>query len=673
MKYYLKKCWPTVTAASICMVVAYGLQVCTSLVQIQITQGLLDGDLRAFTIRIILLLLTWLAVVLCLIAETFFQGRAVRRMNNALRRDMAAGLLHKTHQEYHKQESGEYLSQFTNDVNQIEQMAWTPFFTIMGSAAQVVFGIVALASIHWLLLVISLVIALVMIFVPRLFSKRLGTVGTACAASQADSVSKIKDLLAGYDVLRFFGKDERFTSGVDAASDSMEQAKYKLTINKDGIGCGLAYVSAVCQVAVVILLGVLILNDMIPLATFMGTGTICAGVYNGLNQVSKLAVSFSASKPYFDKITIHAGEAQLPDFGLPTLQEGITVKDVSFGYDEKKPILVHMNAEFKKGGKYALTGPSGCGKSTLLKILLGWLPGYQGKVLYDERDVRDYTPEQLQQKMSYIEQNVFLFNTTIRENITLGEHFTDEQMEKALRDSALAGDLANMPKGLDTPVGEEGNALSGGQKQRVAIARALIHNRSILLVDEGTSALDQKNADIVEKSLLSNPDLTLILISHHLSDERKAQFDHRLHRRRRCESHPPIAMPRTIRTEIQKRFSDIDSFRHVNNVSQQMYFDVGKSDFFDRLLGPEILFAPVRIITTATDTSYMGQIRPEDRIAVTTCVERIGTKSLALLQRIVADDGTVRSQSRSVMVAFDFEAQQSVPVPDAWRRALEAE
>lgn len=89
-------------------------------------------------------------------------------------------------------------------------------------------------------------------------------------------------------------------------------------------------------------------------------------------------------------------------------------------------------------------------------------------------------------------------------------------------------------------------------------------------------------------------------------------------------------MPRTIRTEIQKRFSDIDSFRHVNNVSQQMYFDVGKSDFFDRLLGPEILFAPVRIITAATDTSYMGQIRPEDRIAVTTCVERIGTKSLHL-------------------------------------------
>lgn len=179
---------------------------------------------------------------------------------------------------------------------------------------------------------------------------------------------------------------------------------------------------------------------------------------------------------------------------------------------------------FQKGGKYALTGPSGCGKSTILKLLLGWLPEYKGIIRFDGLDVREVTPQQLQSQMSYIEQNVFLFNTTIRDNITLGGQFTDQQLECAIKGSALDGDLKNMPLGLDTPVGEEGSNLSGGQKQRVAIARALIHDRSILLVDEGTSALDQKNADIVEQSLLNNPNLTLILVSHHLTPKRKAQF-----------------------------------------------------------------------------------------------------------------------------------------------------
>ena len=107
----------------------------------------------------------------------------------------------------------------------------------------------------------------------------------------------------------------------------------------------------------------------------------------------------------------------------------------------------------------------------------------------------------------------------------MDEDFTEEQLRKAIHDSALENDLLSMPNGLDTLVGEGGCNISGGQKQRVAIARALIHERSILLVDEGTSALDAQNADLVEKSLLANPNLTLILISHHLSDKRKAQFD----------------------------------------------------------------------------------------------------------------------------------------------------
>ena len=207
------------------------------------------------------------------------------------------------------------------------------------------------------------------------------------------------------------------------------------------------------------------------------------------------------------------------------MNHAITAKNLCLWYGSAQA-LKNINMQILENNITALIGPSGCGKSTLLRLLLGWLPDYGGSIRFDGKNAKEFTTEQLQQQMSYIAQDVFLFNTTIRDNITLGEDFTEEQIQKALQASALAGDMANMPAGLDTNVGEEGSNLSGGQRQRVAIARALIHDRSILLVDEGTSALDQKNAGIVEESLLANPELTLILVSHHLAAERQAQFDY---------------------------------------------------------------------------------------------------------------------------------------------------
>ncbi len=122
----------------------------------------------------------------------------------------------------------------------------------------------------------------------------------------------------------------------------------------------------------------------------------------------------------------------------------------------------------------------------------------------------------------------------------------------------------------------------------------------------------------------------------------------------------------------QKRFSDVDPFQHVNNVSQQMYFDVGKMEYYEQVLGDEVLLGDLRIITVSTSTSYMGQIRLHDRVRVTTTCEKIGNKSLTLFQQLVVD-GQVRSESRSVMVAFDFARQLSMPVPEAWRTRLLAD
>lgn len=130
---------------------------------------------------------------------------------------------------------------------------------------------------------------------------------------------------------------------------------------------------------------------------------------------------------------------------------------------------------------------------------------------------------------------------------------------------------------------------------------------------------------------------------------------------------------RTI-TSIQKRFNDMDCFHHINNVCQQMYFDVGKSEYLAATLQGDAKVDRMRVVTVATNTSYLAQVRFDDDTYVTTECEKIGNKSFTLLQRIYdcreGDSATIKTESRSVMVAFDYEAQEAVPIPDDWREAL---
>ena len=128
-------------------------------------------------------------------------------------------------------------------------------------------------------------------------------------------------------------------------------------------------------------------------------------------------------------------------------------------------------------------------------------------------------------------------------------------------------------------------------------------------------------------------------------------------------------MAKQLITPVQKRFSDVDSFMHVNNIWQQSYFDMGKTDFYTQVLGITGVFDKLRIITASTHTDYLGQVRLVDDIVVVTDVSRIGNKSMTLHQRILSGDRCL-TESSSVMVAFDFELQQTVPLPDQWREAL---
>lgn len=543
MFLYLKKYWKENLFVISLLVILCGLQVGANLLMMQAFQGIIDRDMKQFLRWTLLLVAVWFLIYGLTGAETFFRCRVIRSMNNALRQDIANMLLQKSYRQFHRQTVGEYLSLFTNDITQIENLVWNPFYDCIRQTVTVVLSTAALLLLHWSLLIASLVTTMIMLSAPKLFYKRMEALGNDCAQEQAAAVNSLKELLCGYDVLCFFDRKPRFLKGVEHSSERMEYPRFRLAYVKGYLGAGMGCVNIICQMLHVTLIGFLSVGGIILTGALTGGGNLCGNLSAGLSNITQDILSMSGAKPYFEKLSLQRDAAvdkiemtrnkqrgngedhtnTASEISADILQNGITMEHVTFGYD-KETILNNFCAHFEKGGKYALTGPSGCGKSTLLKLLLGCLPEYSGSIRFGNREIKDCRPEQLWRQISYIEQDVFLFNTTLLDNITLGEEFAEEQILKALRDSALDKDLSAMPDGLNTVVGENGSNLSGGQKQRAAIARALLHDRSVLLVDEGTSALDRENADRIEENLLSKPDLTLILVSHHLSAEQKKRF-----------------------------------------------------------------------------------------------------------------------------------------------------
>ena len=206
-------------------------------------------------------------------------------------------------------------------------------------------------------------------------------------------------------------------------------------------------------------------------------------------------------------------------------QKALELKEVSFAYELGKDILSDRNLVIEPRKKYALLGDSGCGKTTIIKLLTGYSANYRGSITYDNREVRDMNRREFSKLVSVIHQNVYLFDTDIYHNICLGEKFSQEELDLALEKSGVSRFLDSLEEGIHTKTGENGGRLSGGQRQRVALARAIIRKTPLLILDEGTSAVDQKTACAIEKQLLKEEELTLITITHHMQPELEVMYD----------------------------------------------------------------------------------------------------------------------------------------------------
>ena len=339
-----------------------------------------------------------------------------------------------------------------------------------------------------------------------------------------DANQKAIDSLLNYETVKYFGAEEREAKRYDGALKLYENAAlktaYSLAFLNFGqsliITAGLIIVMAMAAIGVQN--GYLTVGDFVMVNAYMiqitmplnFLGTVYREIRQGLVDMSEMFDLLEQPAELVD--SQHASELNLKG-------GHISIKNVTFGYDEKRPILQDVSLEINPGETVAIVGPSGSGKSTLGRLLFRFYDVQKGAIKIDGQDVRDITQTSLHGSIGVVPQDTVLFNDTIYYNIAYGlDNPSRSRVEKAAKDAQIHDFIMALPAGYETTVGERGLKLSGGEKQRVGIARTLLKNPPILLLDEATSALDTETEREIRDALTNASEgRSVLTIAHRLS------------------------------------------------------------------------------------------------------------------------------------------------------------
>ncbi len=425
-----------------------------------------------------------------------------------------------------RENTAAYLSVFSNDAVVIESGYLDQIFSRVFNGILMVGALVMMLVYSPILTAVAVLLSLLPMGAALLTGKQVERAEEAVSRRNEDFLTTLKDALTGFPVVKSFGAEGAMTGLFQQRNRGLEQQK----CSKRSLVKSLSILGAVASVTTqfgTMIAGLFLLAagyDLTP-GVILIFADLVGNVIRPINDLPEQLARRKAALGLVDKLAA-ALEQNLRDEGedIPArLERGITVENLTFGYTPEAPVLQDISFCFEAGKRYALVGASGSGKSTLLDLLMAAHGDYQGAIRYDGREVRAVSSRSLYDLVSRIGQQVFLFNNTIRDNITLFQQFPQSEIDRATGLSGLDRLLAQ--KGADALCGENGCLLSGGEKQRVSIARALLRRSPVLLADEATAALDRETAGQVTDAILSLPGLTCILVTHALEARQLCQFD----------------------------------------------------------------------------------------------------------------------------------------------------
>ena len=440
---------------------------------------LTNRNLHSFFEIILFLSVTWIVIIVIdrvvkVREEIFIQDIGIDVKDN-----LSTNLVELDIEKYKDNSSGVYQSWFNNDIQMIQEKGLRNIFAIIYSLSGVVFSLYALLKYHWIISLITIIGTGILIYLPKIFNKKLHNMGTEVTKENENYVASLEETILGYDTYFSLNKLQIIPKRIANISRILKNVfvkQSKLESNYYMLNFGL---NVFFQVLLVFVTGYLVVKDNLEIGAVAAVGMFANLVFDGMSQVGYRIAFIKGAKPIFSK------------------------------HDE----FMLNNKDTHSPVEYSL-------RETLFKIITGQLRNYEGSVEYCSVDLKKLSTKQILEKLTIIQQENFVFSGTVKDNITMGEVVEDSEVAKYLEKVGLT-----QKDFLYSEVEVHGKNLSGGQRQRLAIARALFNGKKILLIDEGTSALDKESAKSLVEMLLGNKELTIIMISHDISDELKGKFD----------------------------------------------------------------------------------------------------------------------------------------------------
>ncbi len=450
------------------------------------------------------------------------------RMQAQMRSDLFNKLEKLPYTYYDEHETGSLMSRMTNDLFDISEVAHHGPENLFIAGFTIVASFTYLCFINWILALIIFACLPLLIIITSHYRKQMRQAMKESKIAMAEINSSIESSLSGVRVTKAFTNTKKEQEKFEKSNASYIKARSSAFNAMGKFFASSQFITDVFNIIVLLAGGIFLYHDMIDLADY-STFIISVNMFiTPINQVINFVEQFQNGSTGFQRFieimdeeeeTIYQG-----DKICPSLRGDIEFKNVSFSYKSSKEILHQVSFKIPHGKKIALVGPSGGGKTTICHLIPHFYDLSEGEILLDNQNIKDFTLDSLRKQIGIVQQDVFLFGGTIKDNILYGRlDASEEELIAASKMANIYDYIMSLPRGFDTDIGERGVRLSGGQKQRLSIARIFLKNPAILILDEATSALDNTTELLIQKALDKLcVGRTSIVVAHRLSTIKNA-------------------------------------------------------------------------------------------------------------------------------------------------------